>query len=163
MARMQWSRLKKMLESRFCAALSGRVQIHMARYTNDEEVGRMWLVLGKQQILSAGDYSSPSHAVWYLEKGCVYFNSPWGRSHLEMFLLPYLNLSIEEALNSSDELTKALAMFDKRLGKRRLQVLADQMENEPLIVRHFYALRCQAEALPIHLITAEQGVAPNLR
>ena len=145
--RMQWSRLKKMLESHFCAALAGRVQIHTARYTNDEEVGRTWIVFDKQQIFSVGDNPSPSRPTWYLEQGCVFFNSSWGRSHLEMFLLPYLDLSIEEALNSPSEFTKALAMFDKRVGKRRLRVLAEQVENEPLVVRHFYAIRCQAEQL----------------
>jgi hypothetical protein len=75
------------------------------------------------------------------------FQSSWGRSYLERFLFQYLDLSVEEALASSSEFTKALAMFDKRIGKRRLQVLAEQMENEPLVVKHFYALRCQAEGL----------------
>lgn len=136
-----------MLESRFCEKFSDRVQIHMARYTNDEEVGRVWFVLDKQQIFSAGDMASPSHPKWYLENGCVYFNEAWGRSHLERFLFRYLDLSIEEALTSSEELTKALAMFDKRAGKRRLRILAHQIEDEPLLVKHFYALRCQAEEL----------------
>ncbi len=145
--RVQWSRLKKMLESRFCEAFTGRVQIHTARYTNDQEVGRMWLVLDKQQIFSVGDQPKGSRPTWYLEKGCVYFNSWWGRSHLEGFLLPYLNLSIEEALASPHDLIKALAMFDKRVGKRRLQALAAEMETETLPVKHFYALRCEAEKL----------------
>ena len=147
--RMQWSRLKKMLESRFCEKFSDRVQIHMARYTDDEEVGRIWFVLDKQQIFSAGDMASPSHPKWYLEDGCVYYNSPWGRSYLERFLLSYLSLSIEEALASPEELTKALAMFDKRVGKRRLQELAREIEGEPLLVKHFYKIRCQAEELQI--------------
>lgn len=147
--RMQWSRLKKMLESRFCEKFSDRVQIHMARYTDDEEVGRMWLVLDKQQVFSVGDIASPSHPIWYLEKGCVYFNTAWGRSRLERLLLPYLSLSIEEALASPQELTKALAMFDKRVGKRRLQELVREIESEPLLVKHFYKIRCQAEELQI--------------
>lgn len=145
--RMQWSRLKKMLESRFCCAFVGHVHIYMARYTNDEEEGRMWIVLDKQQVFSAGDCLSPSHPTWYCKNGCVYFNASWGRSELEMFLLPYLSLSIEEALVSSQEIIRALAMFDKRLGKRRLKVLADQMENEALLVKHFYEIRCHAEKL----------------
>lgn len=144
---MQWSRLKKMLESRFCAAFRGRVQIHMARYTHDEEEGRLWMVLEKQEIFSVGDSLSPSRPAWYCKWGCVYYNASWGRSELEHYLLPYLQLSIEEALESPNEFTKALAMLDKRLGKRRLKALAEPMENEALLVRHFYMLRCQAEKL----------------
>jgi len=52
-------------------------------------------------------------------------------------LKPFLNLPIEEAL----------ALFDKRVGERRLQLMATQIHNEPLLVQHFYALRCQAEQL----------------
>ncbi len=83
---MQWSRLKKMIEDRWCNKLAGRVQIYMARYTPDEEVGRMWLVLDKQQIFSAGDNPSPSRPDWFVEGGCVYFNASWGRSQLEVRL-----------------------------------------------------------------------------
>ncbi len=136
-----------MLESRFCEKIFGHVQIHAARYTNDEEVGRIWFVLDKRQIFSVGDIASLSHPTWYVEKNCVYYNAVWGRSQLENFLLRYLELSIEEALASSEELTKALAMFDKRVGKRRLQRLAKQIEHEPLLVKHFYALRCEVEKL----------------
>jgi len=66
---------------------------------------------------------------------------------LEKQLLPFLSLPIEEALDSVQELIKALAMFDKRVGKRRLQLLAHSMLDEPLLVQHFFALRCEAENL----------------
>jgi hypothetical protein len=121
---MQWSRLKKMVESRLCLALVGHVQIHTARYTNDEEIGRTWLVLNEQEIFSVGDDPSLSRPAWYYNKGCVYCNASYGRSHLEMFLLPYLNLSIDEALTSPHEFDRALAMFDNRIGKRRLKDIA---------------------------------------
>ena len=145
--RMQWSRLKKMLEARLCDKLAGRVQIHMARYKSDEESGRMWLVLDKRQIFCAGDDLSPSRPEWFLDGGCAYFNAWWGRSQLEAHLLPSLSLSIEEALASPHEFTRALALLDKRVGKRRLQLMAATMQSEPLLFQHFYALRCQAEEL----------------
>jgi hypothetical protein len=40
---------------------------------------------------------------------------------------------------------QALAMFDRRVGKRRLAKMS--VENEHPLVRKFYELRCQAEGL----------------
>jgi len=136
-----------MIESHFCAALAGRVQIHTARYGSDEEVGRIWIVLDKKQIFSAADNSSPNRPVWYSEDGCVYWNVSDGRYSCESHSKSYLNYSIEEALASTDELTRALVMFDKRVGKRRLHSLMDEMTSAPLLVRHFYAIRCHAEGI----------------
>jgi hypothetical protein len=59
----------------------------------------------------------------------------------------YLNYSIEKALASTNELTRAFAMFDKRVGKRRLHSFVDEMTSAPLLVRHFYAIRCHAEGI----------------
>jgi hypothetical protein len=59
-------------------------------------------------------------------------------------LFDYLNLSPEDALASSSVILRALAMLDRRLGRRRfekLQVLGDE---HPL-VRAFYELRGEAE------------------
>lgn len=136
-----------MIEERWCDKLAGRVQIHMARYTPDEEVGRMWLVLDKQQIFSAGDNPSPSRSDWFVQDGCVYFNASCGRGKQEARLPPSLSLPIEEALTSPSVFIRALALFDKRVGKRRLQLMGAGMHHEPLLVQHFYALRCQAEQL----------------
>ena len=145
MRRIQWSRLKKMIESHFCAALADRVQIHTARYMRDEEVGRIWIVLDKKQIFSVADSASPNRPVWYSKDGCVYWNEHNSRYSCESYLEAYLNYSIEEALASTDELTRALAMFDKRVDKKRLYSLVDEMEKAPLLVKHFYTIRWQAE------------------
>lgn len=144
---MQWSRLKKMLEGRVCDALKGHVHIYAARYTRDEEVGRLWMVLDKRQVFSSGDGFSPTHPEWHIKNGCVYFNRIVGRDLSEKALVSYIELSIEEALTSSQYLIKALAMFDKRVGKRRLALLSHSMPDEPLLVQHFFALRCEAENL----------------
>jgi len=136
-----------MIESHFCAALADRVQIQTARYGSDEEVGRIWIVLDKKQIFSVADSASPNRPVWYSKDGCVYWNEYNSRYSCESYLEAYLNYSIEEALASIDEVTKALAMFDKRVGKRRLYSFVDEMANAPLLVRHFYAIRCRAEGI----------------
>ncbi|WP_042472994.1 SF0329 family protein [Bacillus ndiopicus] len=50
-------------------------------------------------------------------------------------------LSIEEALHNANPLVQALAMLDRRVGKRRLA----KLEIQHPIVCQFHTLRCQAE------------------
>ncbi|MEO6908012.1 MAG: hypothetical protein ABI210_09000 [Abditibacteriaceae bacterium] len=114
---------------------------------NDEELGRIWIVFDKDQIFSVADNSSPNRPIWHSKDRCVYLNSRWARDECENHLKFYLNYSMEEALASTDELTRALAMFDKRVGKRRLRSFVDEMESAPLLVKHFYTIRCQAEGI----------------
>jgi hypothetical protein len=72
----------------------------------------------------------------------------------------YLNSPIEESLAGVEDepryyhtaiLRQCLAVMDKRVGKRRLRALADEFRDSPGIVRYFYALRCEAEAILVDL------------
>lgn len=62
-------------------------------------------------------------------------------------LVEYPNLGIESALHSENNITRALAMFDKRVGKRRLQRLVVDSNSHPLVME-FYRIRSVAEGLP---------------
>jgi hypothetical protein len=52
----------------------------------------------------------------------------------------YLDMSISEALKSSDPLVKAFALVDRRLGRRTLAKL-DITDSDHTLVKAFYALR----------------------
>jgi hypothetical protein len=58
----------------------------------------------------------------------------------------YLDLSIDDALQSDDPIIRALAMLDRRVGKRRLAKM-ELIEAEHPLVRQFYNLRSEAEGL----------------
>ncbi|MFP3917584.1 nonribosomal peptide synthetase [Lysinibacillus telephonicus] len=62
--------------------------------------------------------------------------------HLYKAFMEYPNLSINEALSSKDSFTRAFALFDRRVGKRRL--LKMETLQHPL-EQKFYAIRCKAE------------------
>ncbi len=59
-------------------------------------------------------------------------------------LFEYLSLSLEDALVSSNIVIRALAMLDRRLGRRRFDQLHVASDAHPLI-RGFYELRAEAE------------------
>ena len=72
----------------------------------------------------------------------------WGSWHLYTALLNYLNLSIEEALTSKDPIIRAFALFDRRVGKRR--ILKMKNFEHPLEYK-FFAIRREAEGTSISL------------
>ena len=60
----------------------------------------------------------------------------------------YLNvLSADESLTNDNYFIRLLAILDKRVGKRRLRPLLDNIENEPEWFRKWIRLRCEAEGI----------------
>jgi hypothetical protein len=66
--------------------------------------------------------------------------------HLYSAFMKYSSLSIEEAIKSENILIRAYAMFDRRLGKRRLKELDLTEHTHPLIL-DFYKIRCDVEGI----------------
>lgn len=60
----------------------------------------------------------------------------------------YLNVnSIEECLSKENYLLYLFAILDRRVGKRRIRVIYEQMEQEPEWIRRFIKLRAEAEKI----------------
>jgi hypothetical protein len=57
----------------------------------------------------------------------------------------YLNQSIEKSLCSDNPLTRILAIFDRRVGKRTLNKISLTLGEQPEWVQIFYKLRLDAE------------------
>lgn len=163
--RIPWSKIKKRAENHLCATLAARVQIHTTRYTTDEEIGRLWVLLHRKPIFSAHDVPGAGSPTWFIKEdesppACVYWNTLFGREECERGLHFYLNSTIEEALESDNPFVRALAMFDKRLGKRRLSSFILSKDETP-VVKHFYQLRCEAEHLKPHDLHPAVATTPR--
>ena len=70
-------------------------------------------------------------------------------------LFDYLNLSLEQILSSDQMIVRALGMFDKRLGKRRLASKDISKEHE--FIQGFYRVRCAFEGLRIRPTEASES------
>ncbi|MBE5867097.1 MAG: hypothetical protein E7292_13060 [Lachnospiraceae bacterium] len=57
------------------------------------------------------------------------------------------NQSIEDSLKSENLLVRIFAVMDRRVGKRRLMAMMENIDNEPETFREFYAIRMGAEGL----------------
>jgi hypothetical protein len=171
---MQWSQLKKRIEDTFAESLQGRMQVWSTRYRRaHDQVGESWLTFDKERIDSMGtqgydnQYFRIAHEL-RTERDCLDYNDPAQRSgyynayqesekllhdkgvfpswEFNRALFDYLNLSIDEAISSENPIQRALALLDKRFGKRRLQEFNPSSEHP--FVAQLYSLRCKAEHIP---------------
>jgi len=168
---MIWSKLKRSLEDLLADAVKEHLQLHLTRYgpgvsslmnrawiTWDGEEIHTFSTIGQLQAARGiaaqmyengerkeppGFYEPSEDLVERLEQRGIYSRQDWYEA-----LETYLSLSIEEALHSSSALIRAWAMFDRRLGKRRLRLIQFKPTDPPFIKR-WYQLRCQAEGIAV--------------
>jgi hypothetical protein len=173
MARMPWRQLTTALRDLRATALRDRIALHQARYRyTREEVGRVWLTVDGREIAQfdtssyirrraelanelrnathvRSDDSADRHAhenadtaaVEILRRSGLYDDYS-ALADLEA----YLSLPIAEAFDSPSPLVRALAVIDRRVGKRRLRAMAS-IESEHPLVRELYQLRSEVESI----------------
>lgn len=170
---MQWSKLKKSIEGFLADSLKSHVQFHVTRYGPGQSdiMTRAWVTWDKQEVANFStakwmrECYGLAHQIQEINR-CKDFRDPDQReeyysayqqageivdkkgifSRYDFYdsLEKYLELSIEEALQSENPIIRALSMFDRRLGKRRLRRIGEP--KHPL-VKQFYDLRCMAEGI----------------
>lgn len=146
---MQWSQLKKQIESRLAPSLQRRLHFYNAVYraSHDHDGARGWITLDGHQIFNAATYSAWNaehrgsdpriqHLRPELDSA---LSTEWATPEAEARRLAvagkqdglytqlefnealaiYVQLSLDDALASPLVLHRALAFLDRRLGRRR--------------------------------------------
>lgn len=154
---MKWTKLKQSIEARFAAEAIGRVHVHTTRYryANDHE-GEFLVTLDRRKIYGTAYYQywkarvalcakhegEPSDA----EKQEIdrTLRAQGIADHIDLHRAMYqsLNQSVEQMLDNSRPLIRALGILDSRCGKRRLAKLDGTNEHE--IARYALLLRQQS-------------------
>jgi len=173
---MRWTKLQSSLKALRAPTLRDRVALHQARYRyTREEVGRVWVTIDGREVAS---FDTSRYARRRAELGAQLFEirraetpdpAPDYAAYLEtdnrardllrragqyddyeaiVDLEAYLSLPIDDALASPSPLVRALAVIDRRVGKRRLRSLQPG-PLEHALVRQLYLLRCEAEGVDI--------------
>lgn len=104
-----------------------------------------------RQISGATDSKDPSQEYdFYLSyeqaEQILVQKGVFSQGHFCRALRKYLSLSISEILQSEDPVIRALGIFDRRAGKRRLKEMEFPGDSFSLAKR-FYRIRCEAENL----------------
>ena len=140
---------------RFALRVDGR-EVFRANPYNE---GRIWAL--EEQVKSARN--TPPRE--WTDKGGFLYDAENRRAEEEARLLAategtvdsfdllrlihqYLNQRIEESLTSPEPFVRMLAVLDRRVGRRRLERLADEVQNQPEWLQSVYRLRLEAEGIP---------------
>ena len=171
---MRWSQLRTRIEDRLAASLQGRVQFHNARYrhSHDQE-GRGWITVDGKQVLDAAtlsawqaeladvepqlrelrmgssvkDYEASSDATARIWRDAIAHRQSQDRYTLEEFneaIEDYLQLTLDQALDSPNTLQRSLAYLDRRLGHRRF-LERSATPARSVLEESFRRLRAEAE------------------
>lgn len=159
-----WGGARKKLEQDYLApSLRGKVQYYVTNYSECPEHTGSAAIRFKGKELLRGGYSNQ-----WLRADCF----PTGISELERWRLVYdapseicLELgafdevsfynafkqfdtqSIEKSLASKSLLVRIFAVLDRRVGKRRLWKMREDIEQQPALFQTFYDIRAAAEGL----------------
>ena len=162
-----WSSVKKILEEdRLAPSLRGRVSYFVTRYREaHDDVGRLAILVDGKEVFRAHPFWGSSNWRSVREEHPelsreefweLMFNLELAKGNGEQYdfyrsFEEYDTQDIEKSLASGNPLVRVLAVLDRRVGKRRLNRLAEQgFSDEPEWVQDFCRLRLKAEniALP---------------
>ena len=59
----------------------------------------------------------------------------------------YRNQNIQDSIRSINSIVRMFAILDRRVGKKTLEKIKDEIETLPEWVKQFYNLRCEAERI----------------
>ena len=157
-----WSGIRKKLEEEYLAqSLRGRVCYFCTTYkkSHDRE-GRAAILVDGKEVLKGTYYNfclkwdllphdkpiSPWQAflkpnAMTLEEG-IFDERTFYAAFDELD-----NQSIEASLESDNLLVRIFAILDRRVGKRRLEVMGETLSREESVLRDFYLLRLDAEGM----------------
>ena len=169
---MQWSKLKTRAEAFFAPTIAGRVELRVTQYRNWRlPEGRAWITLDGKELHSFctlthwRERSRLEHGLrdanhvmsftsdreGYLEASraadAILEKQGLGsQSDFMAALYSYLDMTVTDALASEQLVHRALAVLDRRLGKRRLVALELRTDEHPLVKR-LLAFRLQCGGL----------------
>ncbi len=172
---MKWSQLKKRIEATFADSVAGRVEVWNTRYRKShDDLGEGWITIDKQLVLRFAEFThdverSREAERLQKERECTDYRNPdqneeyrradsdaqeivqgkgvFGMWQLDEALFGYLNMSIDDAIESDNPIIRAFAILDRRFGKRRLKDFDSSSENP--LVRTLHRFRCDAEGIKI--------------
>jgi hypothetical protein len=132
---MRWSKLKQRIESGFAPEIAERVEVHTTRYRRAHDgAGRSWITVDGAEIINM-DMLSGELFPFETRAAC----GRYAAYDLPNSMRAFLNMNIGDALQSQNPLIRALAVIDRRIGKRRIQLLDPSTETSP--VAEFIRLR----------------------
>jgi hypothetical protein len=155
---MMWSKLREKIRAMLCRELRGRIDFHVTAYrqSHDSAYGRAWISLDGQQVGSwscfeqllrsfpAEDLRARFPDGWFVQQYDQFASERgvYTQPEFKRILSEYLDADPQDALGAAIPLTRALAVIDRRIGRRTLARFS--VDDEPdALVRLLWYLRTQ--------------------
>lgn len=149
---MQWSKLKTKIKEFICPELQDRVDFFVTSYRKSHDgADRVWITVDGEKFFECKHYIyeraeaeayhsgfQPNQIESVLASKEIHSPGNFGESMRE-----YLDMPINESLNSDNPLIKAFAIIDRRTGKRTLAEVKIT-DSDRFLVKKFYKLRCSS-------------------
>jgi hypothetical protein len=154
---MQWSRLRSKLREFVAPSVRKRIDFHLATYRKLSELANeFWVTVDGERVFSAsvtrrniesyiltrttglyGDFDGPEMRIVDDSLIVREIHDPFD---VTSSIRTYLEIDPRLSLASTDPIMKALAMVDRRVGKRTLKNI-ELEDDEHTLVKTLYALR----------------------
>jgi hypothetical protein len=158
---MKWSKLRFELKERLADNLKSRMDYHLTTYKNSRGyMGRAWITWDGKEILNFSNqdtwkkyqsYSNELAETHYISHEAIketerteediMEKGEFSKYDFSENAFIFLNLNVQEAIKSKNTILRALAVVDKRIGKRTLDEL-QKSEHHPMI-KHLIGLRTE--------------------
>ena len=150
----RWSFMRHKLENDYLApSLRGRVRYFVTRYPwMPDYQGRAVIVVDGEEAISGGYLELwPSDLLTGRESEeelarHLYFEGLNPHSFYDAFH-EFDTQTVQESLQSEDQIVRLFALLDRRVGKRTLQKLREGLDAQTPAFRRFWAIRMAAEGL----------------
>lgn len=159
-----WSGIRKRMESEYLAeSLKGHISYFATSYSRSQDhEGRAAIRYNGKEIIKGCYYHNWTKAASFpkdekyerrmseefafMDDTAIKLGVFDQRCFYEAFD-EFDNQSIEKSLYSDNLLVRIFAVLDRRVGKRRLLTLKENIENEPDTFKEFFAIRMNAEGI----------------
>ena len=155
LAEGSWKGMKKYLEQEMlCPALRGRLTYDLTRFRSTGDEGTVFTVcLDGQPVKQFGfqlaakalrDQGFVIRHAWDIpfDQRDEYTDDEFAES-----LKAYRNQPIDQSIASENPIIRMFSIVDRRIGKRRLERLKDEVDQQPKWLRLLYVARLQAEGI----------------
>ena len=149
----RWSYMRHKLENDYLApCLRGRVRYFVTRYmgAHDHE-GRAAILVDDEEALSGGYFEAwPRDLLFGTETPEEIRRNYYEGLNVYDFYVAFHEFdtqTVQESLQSEDQIVRLFALFDRRVGKRTLLKLREGLDAQPPAFQRFWAIRMAAEGL----------------
>ena len=161
-----WSGIRKKLESEYLAkSVQGHIQYYATTYSKSHDhEGRAAIRYDGKEIIKgcywynwtkAGQFPKDEKYERRMREENAFMDDTalkLGVFDQRSFYAAFQEFdqqSIEKSLKSENLIVRIFAVLDRRVGKRRLLMMKDTIEQEPNTFKEFYAIRARAEGIKL--------------